>query len=100
MSAATSPSAQSEQNKLYILGVSAVVGGVALGWAATQGWVEERASTPAIPKGVGTWVAFNAGLVLMGAAYLEVIEEYGFAKVAGASVAISAAVLAARALRS
>lgn len=94
---------QGEQTKLYVLGASAIVGGVTLGWAASQGWVEEEKAfqyEPTIPEEVGTWVAFNVGLVLMGSAYLEAIEEYGFAKVAGVSLGIPAVVLAIRALRS
>lgn len=94
---------QDEQTKLYILGGSAIVGGVALGWAMSQGWVEEEKAfqyEPTIPEEVATWVAFNVGLVLMGSAYLEAIQEYGVAKVAGVSLGIPVAVLAIRALRS
>ena len=94
---------QGEQTQLYILGGAAIVGGITLGWAASQGWVDEeqafRHHTPTIPEEIGTWVAFNVGMVLMGAAYLEVIEEYGIGKVAAVSFGIPAVALAVRALR-
>lgn len=98
------PTEQGEQTKVYILGGSAIVGGVVLGWAASQGWVDEekafQSHVPTIPEEVGTWVAFNVGMVLLGAAYLEVIEEYGIGKVAAVSFGIPAVALLVRALRS
>lgn len=90
-----------EQAKLYILGGSAIVGGVALGWAASQGWVEEKVPDEPPPLGqqLGAWVAFNVGLVLLGSGLREAVEEFGFAKVAGFSVGVPAAALVIRALR-
>lgn len=97
-----SPAQQNEQTKVYILGGAAVIGGITLGWAASQGWVNEAEAfkrEPTTSEGVGTWVAFNVGLVILGSSLLEVVEEYGIAKVAGFGIGIPAAALLVRALR-
>lgn len=96
------PSAQGEQAKVYILGSAAIIGGVTLGWAASQGWVEDKLPEhePTTAESVGTWVAFNVGLVIMGSGLLEVVEEYGITKVAAVGFGIPAAALLVRALRS
>lgn len=91
---------QGEQAKVYILSGAAVVGGIALGWAASQGWVEDKPMQPVgAVQEAGTWIAFNVGLVLLGSGVIEVVKEYGVAKVAGVSVGIPLAVFAIRALR-
>lgn len=93
---------QGEAAKLYILGGAAVVGGIALGWAASQGWAEEKLPErdPTTAEELGTWAAFNVGLVMLGSSLKDAVDEYGLAKVAGVSVAIPAVALLIREIRS
>jgi hypothetical protein len=91
-----------EQAKLYLLIGSVVVGGIAFGWGVSQGWAEEKLPDmpPRMSQQLGTWAAFNIGLVLLGASVRDAVAEYGFAKVAGFSLGVPAVALAIRALRS
>lgn len=99
---ASDPGWDGEQAKLYVLAGAAIAGGVALGWAASQGWVEEKwpDKPPPMAEQLGTWAAFNVGLMLLGSGLRDAVEEYGMAKVAGFSVGVPAIALLIRALRS
>lgn len=94
-----------ENAKLGIIGISAIVGGFAIGKAAAD-HARDKSTPPLLPEkmtvgqSVMTFAAGCVGLVLTGKMIKDAVDEYGVKTVGLTAVGITAAALVIRAVRS